>query len=299
MNLFPFQVNRFFELFIPLLKFVNQETKTLPDHTLKSSENSYNAQALSELRDVLWTKNWILDKFVKDNPYQMSHENLQTVKGWNNFCYGDFTLGKIIRGRGLFLAYDDPKDFYFVCPLKSPFDQMLPEIPMIVRTAIIPFENVLVYDGLLHSYAVSFGPGLRQMINEWYINAKELNAIRTSLNPSPPLTDREKQIQNEKTNKSVLRYFKKYSRDEGRSEKITKRDYETAMAFGMFLNSKPGGFNSLRYITQEQFLAYVSKYGEISKSMKIGMRRFFEYLADTGRIGWELAEAILFIVVNL
>jgi hypothetical protein len=299
MNLSTFQINRFYEIFIPLLKFVNQKAKTLPEHVLKSLENSYNAQAASELRDVLWTNAWIIDKFVKENPNQMSPENLQTVRGWKNFRYGDFTVGKIIRGRGLFMAHDDPKDYYFVCPLMTPFDQLLPEIPIIVRTAIIQFENVLICDGLISSYAVSFGPGLRAMINEWYINAKELNTIRTSLNPSSPLTEREKQNQNEKTNKSVLRYFKKYSRDDGRSDKITDRDCETAKAFGTFLNSDPCGFTSLREITKENLFEYISTTRDLDKPTKIGLRRFFEYLADTERIDWELAEEILFIINNI
>lgn len=299
MNLLPFQVNRFYEIFIPLLKYVNQTTKLFPAHVIKSIGKVYNPQALNELRDVLWTNAWIIDKFVKENPYKMSPENLQTAKGWNNFRYGDFTIGKIIRGRGLFMAHDDPKDYYFVCPLMTPFDQIFPEIPIIIRTAIIPFENVLICDGLYKSYAVSFGPGLREMINEWYINAKELNTIKTSLNPSLPLTDKEKQIRNEKTNKSVLRYFKKYSRDEGRSEKITNRDCETAKAFGTFLNSEPCGFISLREITKGKFIEYISTIKELDKPTKIGLRRFFEYLEDTARIDWELAEEILFMVINL
>jgi hypothetical protein len=181
----------------------------------------------------------------------------------------------------------------------TPFDQLLPEIPIIVRTAIIQFENVLICDGLISSFAVSFGPGLRAMINEWYINAKELNKIRTSLNPSSPLTEREKQNQNEKTNKSVLRYFKKYSRDEGRSEKITNRDCETAKAFGVFLLSESGGIKSLREITKENFIDYITVSKDLDNPTKIGLRRLFEYMADTERLDWNLSRELLGMIKTL
>lgn len=299
MNLTTFQIQRFYEIFLPLLEYVNEITETLPEHSLKPFKNSIDEQAAGELRDALWTNAWIIDKFVKENPYKMSPENLQTAKEWNNFRYDDFILGKVLRGRGIFIPVNDAKIFYSVYPLFSPFEEILPEIPILLRTAIIPFENVLICDGLFKAHAVSFGPGYRKMINDWYINAKELNKIKTSMLPQAPLTEKEKQIQIEKTNKSVLRYFKQYSRNEGRSEKITNRDYETAKTFGSFLKSEPGGIISLREISKDNFFEYVSKVGEISKTMRIGLRRFFEYLAYTERIDWELAEEILFIINTL
>jgi hypothetical protein len=299
MNLTTLQVHSFYDIFIPLLVYVNGITETLSEEVLISLGNTYNPQAESELRAALWTNAWIIDDFIEENLYEFNSEDLEMVKSWKTFKYGDFTLGKVIRGRGMFMTYDEPRVIYAVCPLFSSFEEILPEIPIMVRTAIIPFDNVLIYDGSIASYPVRFGPDLREIINDWYINAKELNRIKTSMLPQPSLTEKEKQIQIEKTNKYVLRYFKQYSRNEGRSEKITNRDYETAKAFGSFLRSEPGGIISLREISKENFFEYVSKVGEISKTMRIGLRRFFEYLAYTERINWELAEEILFIINTL
>lgn len=293
------QIQRFYDIFIPLLVYTNGITKTLPEDILVSLGDIHNPQAESELRAGLWTNSWIIDEFIEENIFDFKSEDLEVVKSWKTFRYGDFTLGKVINGRGIFMAFDDLGEIFSVCPLFSSFEEILPKIPIMVRTAIIPFENVLVYDGSISSYPVSFGPGLRGMINKWYINAKELHNIRSSFLPPSPLSEKEKQIQVEETNKSVLRYFKKYSRAKGRSDKITNRDYETARIFSVFLLNESGGIKSLREITKENFIDYITVSKDFDNPAKIGLRRFFEYMADTERLDWDLSRELLGIIEDL
>jgi putative salt-induced outer membrane protein YdiY len=40
---------------------------------------------------------------------------------------------------------------------------------------------MIIYDGLLSSYRISFGPGIRRRLNASFKNAKEINGIITSI----------------------------------------------------------------------------------------------------------------------
>jgi hypothetical protein len=42
----------------------------------------------------------------------------------------------------------------------------------------------MIYDGLLQSYAVVFGPGIRARLKEEYRNAREREGIITTLGPA-------------------------------------------------------------------------------------------------------------------
>jgi hypothetical protein len=52
-----------------------------------------------------------------------------------------------------------------------------------VETALLPFKDKIIYDGLLSSPgpAIAFGPGIRGMLNETYQQAKDRHGIVTTL----------------------------------------------------------------------------------------------------------------------
>jgi len=52
---------------------------------------------------------------------------------------------------------------------------------VLVQTVLLPFQGMIVYDGLLASYNITFGGGIRRMLNESYNEAKARQGIVTSL----------------------------------------------------------------------------------------------------------------------
>lgn len=49
------------------------------------------------------------------------------------------------------------------------------------ETVLLPFKDRIVYDGLLSGYNISFGGGIKRMLNDSYRRAKERQGIVTSL----------------------------------------------------------------------------------------------------------------------
>ncbi len=54
-----------------------------------------------------------------------------------------------------------------------------------VQAVLLPYKDKIIYDGLLTTYNISFGPGIRHSLNESFKEAKERHGIVTSL----PMSD--------------------------------------------------------------------------------------------------------------
>ncbi len=71
---------------------------------------------------------------------------------------------------------------YGVIAVADPIEDLLgPNLPILTRAVLLPFKGKIIYDGLLVSYRVSFGPGTRKRLNATYRHAKEVNGVITSL----------------------------------------------------------------------------------------------------------------------
>lgn len=68
--------------------------------------------------------------------------------------------------------------------LYSSFEEMLgPYIPTLVKTVLLPFGKEIIADGLIQSYNLTFGSGIRGELKKIYDDAKERGAIITTLLP--------------------------------------------------------------------------------------------------------------------
>jgi hypothetical protein len=88
---------------------------------------------------------------------------------------------------------------YGVLALSQPFEELVgPYLPVLTHTVLLPFKGMIVYDGLMTSYRISFGPGIRRSLNESFKEAKARHGIVTSLpmskEPLPPKTPKPHQL---------------------------------------------------------------------------------------------------------
>ena len=68
---------------------------------------------------------------------------------------------------------------------------------MLTQAVLLPFKGAIVYDSLMNCYNISFGPGSRRNLNEYFKEAKARHGIVTSLPMSnaslPPKAPKSKQ----------------------------------------------------------------------------------------------------------
>lgn len=173
MKLTPAQANRFFAAWFPLLGYVNEARRIVP--RTPSASAPFTIHEALPIRDALWADDSLLDAFVAENPAGLSADLLDEVRGWKHRVADMFVVWKHYKKHTIFLR--DP-DAYAVLGLRSSLEEILPRPPpMLVDAVLLPFEGVIVTDGLLTSRNVLLGPGIRRGMKEAYDRAVERGTV--------------------------------------------------------------------------------------------------------------------------
>ena len=192
MLLEPQDVELFFRLHRTLMFFVNQRLKVIPDKLATPEEFAAQSPGVRlKVRDALNANLDLIQSFVDENPAHLSDDKLDIVRSWRHLVAGMFYVFRELKKYTVFLTTTDPAIAYGVLALSQPFEDLIgPHLPVLTQTVLLPFKGVIVYDGLMSSYNISFGPGIRRGLNESFKQAKEHHGIVTSLpmsaTPLPP-----------------------------------------------------------------------------------------------------------------
>ncbi|HMP57772.1 MAG TPA: DUF6398 domain-containing protein [Gemmatales bacterium] len=189
MLLEPQEVELFFRLHRALMFFVNQRLKVIPNEVASPEEfAALSPEVRLKVRDALSTNLDLIESFVGENPADLSDDELAMVRAWRHLVTGRFYVFRELKKHTVFLTMTDPAIAYGVLALSQPFEELIgPYLPVLTQTVLLPFKGVIVYDGLMSSYNISFGPGIRRSLNESFKNAKTQHGIVTSL----PMSDKQ------------------------------------------------------------------------------------------------------------
>jgi hypothetical protein len=188
MLLAPRDVALFFKLHRALMHFVNQRLKVVPGEIASPDEFSHlSPEVRLKVRDAFLGHADMLQSFVEENPARLTEGELEIVRSWRHFVYGRFYIFRELQKHTVFLSSANQPVAYGVLALSQPFEELIgPCLPVMTDTMLLPFKEVIVYDGLLTGYNISFGGGIRRMFTESYKEAKARHGIVTSL----PMSDR-------------------------------------------------------------------------------------------------------------
>jgi hypothetical protein len=183
MLLSPHDVELFFKLHRTLMFFVNQRLKVVHDD-LASPEDfaALTPEVRLKVRDAFLDHTDLIQTFVDENPAHLADDELDIVSFWQHLVHGKFYIFRELTKYTVFLFTDKGPIAYGVLALSQPFEELIgPYLPVLTQTVLLPFKDVIVYDGLLTSYRISFGPGIRRSLNESHKEAKARHGIVTSL----------------------------------------------------------------------------------------------------------------------
>jgi hypothetical protein len=187
MLLTPPDANLFFRLHRTLMFFVNQRLRVIADEPATPEEFSGLPPPVRlNVRDALVNRPELIESFVEVNPHHLSPEELNIVRTWRHLVAGKFYVFRELKKYTVFLSADKPPIAYGVLALSQPFEEVIgPYLPVMVQAVLLPFKDQIVYDGLLTSYSISFGPGIRRLLTDEFGEAKVRHGIVTSLPDSP------------------------------------------------------------------------------------------------------------------
>ena len=136
------------------------------------------------VRDALWENDELLEAFVAENPAQLSQDDLSLVESWKLRVAGNFFIFRHLKKHTVFLNEGSPAIAYGVQGLTDPMEETIGlQLPIYVKAVLLPFEDQIIYDGLLSSYPIFFGGGIKRSLNETYRRIQERGNLLTSLQP--------------------------------------------------------------------------------------------------------------------
>lgn len=188
MLLAPKDLALLFRLHRSLMFFVNQQLHVLPQPVADPEKySSLPPASRFKVHDALLKHMDLIPAFVDANPAHLARGELDIVASWRHLVHGRFYIFRELTNYTVFLSAETPSVAYGVLALSQPFDELVgPHLPAMVQATLLPFKDQIVYDGLLSTFNIFFGPGIRRSLNEDFKEAKARRGIVTSL----PMSDR-------------------------------------------------------------------------------------------------------------
>lgn len=146
----------FYKLYFALLDFTNQKYKI--NASLKIYQQQHiDPNELGDVVDQFWqNKDAIILEFCLANPLHLNQKELKLVNGFKKGIRNFFILAKFELEYTAFMTADS---VYMVKGVNDNIDNIISykQLPHPVRTSIVPFKDVLVYDGMLFGLDIDFG----------------------------------------------------------------------------------------------------------------------------------------------
>ena len=173
----------FYRLMLSLQLYVNQKLGILPQITTVDEYQILTSREKIPVRDALFDNIELIDAYLQENPQQFITEELDIIKSWKQFIRGEFFIERFLKKFTIFIGNED---VYGVLGLYESFEDLLPfvRLPYYVKAVLLPFKSKIIYDGILESYNILFGGGMRSDLKETYMIAKQNGRIIDSFDPA-------------------------------------------------------------------------------------------------------------------
>ena len=207
MKLSAKDVELFYEIQFALFAHVNRELKVIPTARSPQEIRRLDLDDKIKIRDATWKNDKLIESFLEVNPFGQAGEELEMVGEWlRHRVQGRFLLVAYLKDHAVFFEQDG-RIPYGVLALQDDYKSILgPQLPLLVDAVLLPFKGRIVYDGIIHSYRISFGAGARRNVNDAYQEAKAIHGIVTALPFSP-------RSEEKPSNEEMLKFYLKNERN--------------------------------------------------------------------------------------
>lgn len=176
MKLSKLEADLFFQLMWSLQYYVNgkfninQDVKSVEDYANLAQEDK------SIVREKLFENHNLISEYILENPDGFDKDKLLIIEEWKKFIKGKFHIERYLKNYAIFIG--DEKA-YAVVGLYEGFDEMIHKsyLPLYTEVILLPFKGKIIYDGLMQSYNVFFGSGIKRSLKESYMKSKQNNQI--------------------------------------------------------------------------------------------------------------------------
>ena len=179
MKLKPEDAELFYELFFPLLDYVNENFHVTTEK-VKFTGESIDPQDAYEVANFLWKRAQIIDDYL--NEKKLPDERSEIIRGWKRCIPGTFILERHLKKGSVFIS-SSTEDVYLVNGIIDNWNEMLHGVPtpVLLQATLLPFRNVIITDGLVSVSQIRFGGNYSADFKETYMSAKYNGSIKSKI----------------------------------------------------------------------------------------------------------------------
>ena len=179
MKLKPEDAELFYELFFPLLDYVN-ENFHITTGKVRFTGESIDPQDAYEVANFLWKRAGIIDDYL--NEMKLPDERREIIQGWKRCIPGTFILERHLKKGSVFISVST-EDVYLVNGIIDSWDEMLHGLPtpIVLQATLLPFGDVIITDGLVSVSQIRFGRNYSADFKKTYLAAKNNGSIKSKI----------------------------------------------------------------------------------------------------------------------
>ena len=168
----------FFKNWLKLLTFVNNKYDIIKNFGNPKSPVGLKIEELMQIRDKLWENDFLINEYLEKA--KLNNYDKDIVYSWNKNVKGKFLFIRSLKKYSVFMELNE-KILYGVHGISSPIIDIMPYIPIMLQTTLIPYDGKIIFDSLIKRDNISFGRNMRESFNEEYMELKKNFGIRTVL----------------------------------------------------------------------------------------------------------------------
>ena len=166
----------FYEIWFKLLQAINEKHNISPSLT-KFVLGEVNMLEASKIRDYIWTHPESIEEVVDNyEKFGFNERELSVLEAWSNkHAYSEFVLVEHRSNHTIFMNSKDDNRLYAVHGIFNSLKKIYPArlVPIKMKTALIPFKNKIIYDGIFEEMYFDEDEIPHEMLPQTYREAKK------------------------------------------------------------------------------------------------------------------------------
>lgn len=156
------EYNQYIRIHPKLIYFAGKKLGLFPKNTTLENFLGWSVEKKYPTREALYENLHLLDEFIHEFSKELSKEDIKLIQQFRHFVKGTFVVVKLTPQHAIFM---DDQFTYEVLALNDPFEMFWGNnLPVMVEAVLLPFKDKIIYDGIISSYPVVIGPGMKESI---------------------------------------------------------------------------------------------------------------------------------------
>ena len=171
-----------YETWYGLMGFINNQKRIINEDIKPKYPNSVRDELVYSVREELWKNPKIIDEYL--DTAQLTDEKTELLISWrDHHKKGMFFVVDYNPEYAILIGSDDKKEdrLYGIKGIsRSLAGAIQRELPAQLETVLLPFKGIIIYDGFISSFPLTYSENAKKSFKTMYDNAKP-RGIVTSL----------------------------------------------------------------------------------------------------------------------